>query len=83
MAPPPTSAWYLLNNSKPPLQRYLYAPDAWYNCTDWLSIGQRGGMAEWTIVATDALFRQTYQQRVAGNRRMMIIQGHVNPRAML
>ena len=83
MAPPQSSAWYLLNQSRPPLQRNLYRPDEWYYCSDWLSIGQRSGIAEWTIVATDELARRSYQDRAVGHRRMMALQRHLNPRPRL
>ena len=79
MPPPPTCAWYLLNHSALPARRKLYQPCDWYHCHDWLSIGQRESMTEWTVTARQELGRRTYAEQQAGTRRMNIIMQHVSP----
>ena len=82
MRPALRSAWYLLNHSRPAPSRQLYCPEQWYYCHDWRSIGQRGSMAEWTILVSDELVGWSYQEREVGNRRMSMFNAHLNPRAL-
>ena len=79
MPPPPSSAWYLLNDSIPVGDRELYLPEYWYYCNDWKSIGQRPSIQEWEVQARAAMVRVPPAQRQAAERRMMVNLGHIAP----
>ena len=78
MAPPRNCAWYLLNHSRPAAYRKLYLPSEWYHLRDWLSIGQRPSMTEWTVSLRQELARRTPAEQQRGHRRMSIFLRHVS-----
>ena len=46
MTPPEEEAWFVLNLEVPVQQRRMFAPEYWYYCRNWYSMGQRTSISE-------------------------------------
>ena len=67
-------AQFLLNTYMPPEKRTHRFPEDWWQCDDWVSVGQRECVAEWNVQFLAGMVPYDATQ---GNRRMEVFQRHL------
>ena len=80
-------AWYMLNYEAPPQERMLLAPQSWYSCLQWKSMGQKPTVCEWLLEHETAMVpsnqREYVDKAARAFYRMLQVQSQLVPRHKL